>query len=183
MSYTPLKGRARIEQFLRAASLQWKIIDWHEGLDISTEKSLVVRRYPTGNGVVDYALFVGGKQMAIIQVFETGGHHQKAMHRAQNAAHAIAQWKGRPVPFLYAADGEAIYFLDARSKGNTAYRVFQFLSPRALLDSDGFPDSGIWRLSAKWKRYCGCRLNLWGWRSSKIRRKSSAAICWMRADG
>ncbi|MCP4213320.1 MAG: hypothetical protein GY765_01630, partial [bacterium] len=144
MTYTGLKGRARIEQFLRAVSLEWKIIDWRRDTHVSELSAHVVRHYPIGKGVVDYALFVEGRLLAIILVYPQGGNPLETMHRAEKAAHAISQSgaKGHSVPFLYVADGESIYHRDARKAGNVAYRVYHFHGPRALQDGYRFPDSG-----------------------------------------
>ena len=59
--------RDRINKKLKTLKPAWKIIKHWEGLDTSTLDHYAVEEYPTANGPADYALFVKGKLLGIIE--------------------------------------------------------------------------------------------------------------------
>ncbi|MEA2039953.1 MAG: N-6 DNA methylase [Thermodesulfobacteriota bacterium] len=59
--------RDRINKKLRALRPAWNIIKFREGLDASALDCHAVEEYPTGNGPADYAFFVKGKLLGIIE--------------------------------------------------------------------------------------------------------------------
>ena len=59
--------RDRINTKLRALKPTWKIVKHKDGLDTSKLDRHAVEEYPTANGPADYALFVKGILLGIIE--------------------------------------------------------------------------------------------------------------------
>ena len=59
--------RDRINTKLTALKPAWHIIKYKDGLDTSNLNRHAVEEYPTANGPADYALFVKGKLLGIIE--------------------------------------------------------------------------------------------------------------------
>ncbi|HEY3349314.1 MAG TPA: hypothetical protein VGM13_06030 [Thermoanaerobaculia bacterium] len=55
----------RVDPLLKAAG--WKIVDFKEGLDFKKLTKHAVREFPTSNGPADYALFVDGQILGIVE--------------------------------------------------------------------------------------------------------------------
>lgn len=59
--------RRRIDPKLTSAPLHWVIIPWKKGLDTSTLEAHVVTEYPTESGPADYAFFVNGRLLGVME--------------------------------------------------------------------------------------------------------------------
>jgi len=59
--------KERVDKKLKALDPSWKIIKHHTGLDTTSLHCCAVEEYPTANGPADYALFVKGKLLGIIE--------------------------------------------------------------------------------------------------------------------
>jgi type I restriction enzyme R subunit len=57
----------RIDRKLKSLNPPWSIIKHHDGLDTSSLQSHAVEEYPNANSPADYALFVRGKFLGIIE--------------------------------------------------------------------------------------------------------------------
>ena len=57
--------KQRIDTRLRAMQPAWKILRYHNGLDLSALHCVAVEEFPTANGPTDYALFVHGELLGI----------------------------------------------------------------------------------------------------------------------
>jgi type I restriction enzyme R subunit len=83
----------------------------------------------TPEGRADYALWMDQKIVAVVEGRKVGSG-------AQNLLATAKRWRGLPaaagVPFLYATDGRALWFLDARHPENRPRRVAGFHAPAAL---------------------------------------------------
>lgn len=55
----------RIDTRLRA--LQWQIAPWQEGLDLASLHCHAVAEFPTAHGPADYALFVNGRLLGLVE--------------------------------------------------------------------------------------------------------------------
>jgi len=130
--------KKRIDTKLVSPILNWKIIHWQEGLDVTSLSAHAVEEYPTSSGPVDYALFVQGKLLAMIEAKKVsvgaGNVLEQAKRYSKGVPNTIGQWKDYKVPFLYSSNGEVIFHLDIRKKQNTSNKIVNFHSPQALLD-------------------------------------------------
>jgi type I restriction enzyme R subunit len=128
--------RDRINKKLKALNPAWTIIKYKDGLDISTFTCHAVEEFPTSNGPADYALFVKGKLLGVIEAKKVGVGAYNALEQAkrysQGAQEGEGNWHGYRVPFLYSTNGEQIYFLDIRSERNLSRQLANFHTAEAL---------------------------------------------------
>jgi len=131
--------KKRIDSKLQNLNPPWKIISHHDGLDISQLDKVAVREFPTENGPADYALFVKGQFLGIIEAkkVSVGAANvlEQAKRYSKGAAKGPGNWDSYRVPFLYATNGEQIYFLDVRNKQNISRKLSSFHTSDALHES------------------------------------------------
>jgi type I restriction enzyme, R subunit len=130
--------KKRIDEKLTSSILNWKIIRNDRVDDYSTLTNHAVEEYPTSTGPADYALFVEGKLLGIIEGKKisvgAGNVLEQAKRYAKGVTNTVGEWRGYKVPFLYSTNGELIFHLDVRKKENNSYQLSDFHSPQALLD-------------------------------------------------
>ena len=130
--------KQRIDAKLNSSLLNWQIIPHTDGLDTANLEAHAVEEYPTETGPADYALFVKGQLLGIIEAKKIAVGAENALEQAKRYAQSvpdtIGKWRTYTVPFLYSTNGEIIFHLDIRKKENTSYRLSNFHSPQALLD-------------------------------------------------
>src|SRR5438309_9170436 len=114
-----LTRKTRIDKKLRSLNLAWEIIPYRDGLNPAQLRCHAVTEYPTENGPADYALFVNGLLLGIIEAKKLSLGPQNVLVQAQRYAEGAT---GNPlrygpyrVPFLYSTNGEVIWFHDVRS--------------------------------------------------------------------
>ena len=68
--------KQRIDVRLRQSEPPWEIVPYHEGLDPAGLARHAVTEFPTDSGPADYALFVDGRWLGIIEAKKVGrpGH-------------------------------------------------------------------------------------------------------------
>jgi type I restriction enzyme R subunit len=59
--------KQRIDTKLRSLNPAWQIVPWHSGLDPAQLVGHAVTEFPTEHGPADYALFVNGLLLGIIE--------------------------------------------------------------------------------------------------------------------
>ena len=128
--------KERIDKKLKSLSAPWAIIKYHESLNFSTLTHHAVEEYPTQNGPADYALFVKGKLLGILEGKKVAVNPQNVLEQAKRYARGAADgsgnWDGCRVPFLYSSNGEKIWFLDARAGKKISRELSNFHTPAAL---------------------------------------------------
>lgn len=136
--------RDRINKKLRALNPAWTIIKYNDSLDTANLACHAVEEYLTANGPADYALFVKGKLLGIIEAKKVGiGAYnalEQAKRYAQGCEQIIGNWRGYKVPFLYSTNGEQIYCLDVRDEINLSRQIANFHTADALaemINNDG----------------------------------------------
>ena len=135
--------RDRINKKLLALKPAWNIIKFREGLDAFALDCHAVEEYPTGNGPADYALFVKGKLLGIIEAKRVKVGPQNVLEQAKRYSRGAfggpGNWEGYRVPFLYATNGEIIWFIDVRDRKNISRQISRFHTANAL--GEFFQDS------------------------------------------
>ena len=130
--------KKRIDTRLISSSLNWKIIHNNDVEDTSFLDAHAVEEYPTETGPADFALFVRGKLLGIIEAKKIAIGAENVLEQAKGYSRGVKQtigeWRDYKVPFLYSTNGELIFHLDVRKKENTSCQVSDFHSPQALLD-------------------------------------------------
>jgi type I restriction enzyme R subunit len=128
----------RIDEKLKSSLLNWTIIHNDKVSDCSALTGHAVEEYPTETGPADYALFVEGKLLGIIEAKKisvgAGNVLEQAKRYARGLPATVGEWRDYKVPFLYSTNGELIFHLDVRKKENTSYQLMDFHSPQAMLD-------------------------------------------------
>lgn len=128
----------RIDTKLKNAAQPWKIIKFKDGLDTASLHACAVEEYPTQNGPADYALFVHGKLLGIIEAKKVTVNPQNVLEQAKRYARGATdgpgKWNGFHVPFLYATNGEIIHFADVRHDNYSSRRVSDFHTPDGLYE-------------------------------------------------
>lgn len=91
---------------------------------------------PTANGPADYALWLDGEVVAIVEAKKVGTATQGVLTQAERYARGL---RGSPhnhgglrCPFLYATNGALVYFRDVRHAHNRSRQVARFHTPGAL---------------------------------------------------
>lgn len=128
--------RDRINAKLKALNPAWTIIKYKTDLDTSTLHCYAVEEYPTANGPADYALFVKGKLLGIIEAKKVGVGPQNVLGQAKRYSKGVFSgadnWNGYRVPFLYSSNGEVIWHIDVRNEKNISRKISNFHTSDAL---------------------------------------------------
>jgi len=119
-------------------SLNWLIVKYRDGLDTSALQCDALEEYPTANGPADYALFVKGRLVGVVEAKKVAVGAQNVLEQAKRYSrgvfNGIGNWRGYRVPFLYSTNGENIYFLDVRGELNIFREIASFHTADALTE-------------------------------------------------
>lgn len=92
----------------------------------------------TGSGPADYGLYIDRKLVAIVEAKKLGLAPQNVLSQAERYAEGARRSAFRfgrfRVPFVYATNGEVIWFRDVRDEGNRSREISGFHRPAALLE-------------------------------------------------
>ncbi|MBE7499731.1 MAG: DEAD/DEAH box helicase family protein [Verrucomicrobiales bacterium] len=128
--------KQRIDTRLRGLNPPWDIIPYHAGLDVARLTRHAVTEFPTANGPADYALFVHGRFLGILEAKKLAVNPQNVLEQAKRYArgafHGPGDWRGYRVPFLYACNGPMIWFLDVRAEKPVSRQLSAFHTAPAL---------------------------------------------------
>ena len=130
--------KQRIDTQLRSLNPAWEIISYSQGMDTSVLTHHAVEEYPTQNGFADYALFVQGKLLGIIEAKRVSINPQNALEQAKRYSlgcpNTLGEWNAFRVPFIYATNGTLIWFADLRDHNYYARELSGFHAYKALHD-------------------------------------------------
>lgn len=142
--------RDRINKKLKSLNTAWTIIKYKDSLDTASLACHAVEEYPTANGPADYALFVHGKLLGIIEAKKVKVGPQNVLEQAKRYARGVfggyGNWNGYHVPFLYSTNGELIFHIDVRNEQNLSLQIANFHTADALIELFKADKSG----SAEW---------------------------------
>ncbi len=128
--------KQRIDKRLRA--LGWTILPHKPGMDLAGTPAAAIEEYPTDNGPADYAIFLRGQFLGIIEAKKVTVNPQNVLEQAKRYARGahdgIGNWDGFRVPFLYATNGELIWHLDTRNHKRVSRQISDFHTPTALAE-------------------------------------------------
>ena len=127
------QARQTIDQMLTNSG--WQIQNLNQ-LDPLAYDGIAVREYPTDSGPADYALFVRGKLLGVMEAKKKSVGSQNVLEQAKRYARGIdpgvGRWGEYRVPFLYSTNAEQHYFLDVRFLQNISRAISRFHTPDAL---------------------------------------------------
>jgi type I restriction enzyme, R subunit len=135
MSYESERAtrRSRIDPKLRAAG--WAVVP-AASLSSTTRDPLAVEEFETSIGPADYALFDGGRCLGVAEAKKLTLGPQGVLVQAERYSRAIEQtpkYQGEfGAPFLYATNGEVLWFHDVRQALNRSRQVSGFHTSVAL---------------------------------------------------
>ena len=108
--------QARRQIDARLEQSGWVIQDMKTSFDPSAAPGVAVREYPTSTGPVDYALFVDGKPVGVVEAKKdsegqniTGVEAQSGRYAASSLKHVKIDYRIR---FVYEATGKLTHFTD-----------------------------------------------------------------------
>ena len=140
--------KERIDKKLKALNPSWQIVKYSEHLRTETFDKCAVEEFPTANGPADYALFVKGRLLGIIEAkkVSVGPYNvlEQAKRYAKGAFDGPGRWREYRVPFLYASNGEMIWHLDVRNEKNISRQISAFHTAPALEEFFSKPAGYVW---------------------------------------
>lgn len=129
-----LTRRKRIDPLLKAQG--WTIAPFQTGADPALLTKHAVTEFPTANGPADYALFVAGRLLGIVEAKKVSLGPQNVLVQAERysrgAPAGAFDFRGCHVPFLYSTNGEVLWFHDIRHPHSRSRRIARFHTPAAL---------------------------------------------------
>ncbi|MGI6393815.1 MAG: hypothetical protein ACOX2F_03620 [bacterium] len=75
--------KTRIDSRLKSLSQPWNIIKYSENLDTSQLTEHAVEEFPTANGPADYAFFVNGQLLGILEAKKVSISPQNVLEQAK----------------------------------------------------------------------------------------------------
>jgi type I restriction enzyme R subunit len=145
--------RRRIDPRLEAQG--WRVVPYDPAVAVGAYTRHAVTEYPTASGPADYALIVDGRLLGIVEAKKLSLGAQGVLTQAERYARGVAGGsfryeRGLRVPFLYATNGEVIWFHDVRHARSRSHQVAQFHTPAALAERLGHDlDTACARLAAR----------------------------------
>lgn len=127
--------RERIDPRLRACG--WEVVRFDASRPLSAYKRHAITEYETANGPADYALCVDGRILGIIEAKRVGLNPQERLPQAGRYSKGIKDSPfqcdgGYGAPFLYATNGELVWFHDVRHGDSRSRPIGGFHTPEAL---------------------------------------------------
>jgi len=130
--------KTRIDKQLKSLNPKWNIMPYNEGMDTSLLSCHAIEEYPTANGPADYALFVNGNLLGILEAKKVSVNPQNVLEQAKRYAsgcqNTVGSWGKFKVPFLYASNGTQIWFADVREENYYAREILKFHTKDALIE-------------------------------------------------
>jgi type I restriction enzyme R subunit len=134
-----LTRKQRIDR--RLAQLDWTVTPFEPACPVGAYTRHAVTEYPTEAGPADYAFFVDGVALGIVEAEKLSLGPQNALVQAERYARGATanslDFRGYRVPFLYSTNGEVIWHHDIRHPLNLSRRVAGLPTPAALAELMG----------------------------------------------
>ncbi len=128
--------KTRIDAQLKALNPKWKIVPYKEDMDTAPLSCHAVTEFQTENGPADYAFFVKGRLLGILEAKKVAVNPQNVLEQAKRYSagckKTIGSWGNFKVPFLYASNGTQIWFADVRDDNYSSRELLDFHTGDAL---------------------------------------------------
>ena len=122
----------------------WAVQD-RKKLNLTASLGVAVREYPTSTGPVDYALFVEGDLVGVVEAKKTEMGEKITTVEEQSARYAYSKFKwlpdGHTIRFAYEATDKLIRFTDYKDSKYRSRTVFSFFRPETLKSLLAAPDT------------------------------------------
>jgi type I restriction enzyme R subunit len=120
----------------RLTSAGWTVKRFERAYRQQPPSASAVEEWPTSAGPADYALCGPGSVLGVVEAKKVATGAQGILPQAERYSRGLegetAYPDGFGVPFLYATNGEEIWFHDVRDTLNRSRRVSSFHTPNAL---------------------------------------------------
>lgn len=127
------RAREQIDNRLRQSG--WTIQDLKQ-LNLTVASGVAVREFPTNTGPVDYALFIEGAPVGVVEAKKDEEGQALTDVETQSSRYANSQFKWvkreYKVRFAYEATGELVRFTDYADLKYRSRKVFSFHRPETL---------------------------------------------------
>lgn len=127
------RAREQIDNRLRQSG--WTIQDLKQ-LNLTVASGVAVREFPTNTGPVDYALFIEGAPVGVVEAKKDEEGQALTDVETQSSRYANSQFKWvkreYKVRFAYEATGELVRFTDYADLKYRSREVFSFHRPETL---------------------------------------------------
>jgi type I restriction enzyme, R subunit len=131
-----LTRKRLIDPKLRAAG--WKIISFSPQKSLLNDGPCAIEEFETAYGPADYALYVDGHIVGIVEAKKLTLGPQSVLTQAERYCKGIVDspfnYRGFRVPFLYSTNGEVIWHHDIRHELSRSHIITQFHTPEALIE-------------------------------------------------
>jgi type I restriction enzyme, R subunit len=131
--------KRRIDPMLTACG--WSVVPFDPAKPLTYYSHHAVEEFPTANGPADYALVVDGQLLGVVEAKKLTLGPQGVLPQAERYSKGVIDtphnFRGFRVPFLYATNGEVVWFHDVREELCTARRLAKFHTPDALRELFG----------------------------------------------
>ena len=135
-------AREAIDRRLNDAG--WIIQDMNK-INLSAALGVAIREFPTSTGPVDYALFVAGKPVGVVEAKKDTEAQNITVVEGQSFRYANSTFKyldeGYEIRFAYEATGTLTRFTDFHDIKYRSRSVFSFHQPETLRDWIAAPDT------------------------------------------
>ena len=136
--------QARKQIDTRLEQSGWVVQDWKK-VNPMISLGVAVREYPTSTGAVDYALFIEGKPVGVIEAKKDKLGEKIATVEQQSGRYAKSTFKyigfEYQIRFAYEATGQLTRFTDYADVKYRSRRVFSFHRPETLQALLAMPDT------------------------------------------
>lgn len=127
-------ARDKIDAMLENAG--WIVQD-RKRINLNAGIGVALREYPTDVGPADYALFVDGEALGILEAKREEEGHHLVVHEDQAEGYGAAELKyikKKDLPFIYISTGTITRFIDHRDPKPQTREIFSFHRPETLRD-------------------------------------------------
>lgn len=126
------EARKNIDHMLEKSG--WRVQD-HKDINRSADFGVAVREFPLGKKAVDYALFIDGNPVGVVEAKHAGctlsGVTVQSDEYIKGLAHTYPNSPRKP-PFSYESTGVETIFTDRRDPRHRSRHVFTFHRPEVL---------------------------------------------------
>src|SRR5439155_19150691 len=126
--------KRRIDGRLEAQG--WKVVPFDPTRPVASYRNHATEEYPTDYGPADYVLVSNGRILAVVEAKKLSLGPQNVLIQAERYSRGASSnpfnFDGLHVPFLYATNGEVLWFHDIRHDLNRSRQIKDFHTPSAL---------------------------------------------------
>jgi type I restriction enzyme R subunit len=114
----------------------WKVVPFDPSRSLGAYKHHAIEEFPTDHGPADYVLVSNGRILGVVEAKKLSLGPQNVLLQAERYSRGVSggpfNFDGLHVPYLYATNGEVVWFHDIRHDLNRSRQIKDFHTPSAL---------------------------------------------------